>query len=216
MAIEVEPARPTPRPPVPGTPGAGRRGRRTDIYGRQGVAGWLFVAPVVAILGLFLLLPILMALFVSFTDWNGQGSPFTGQVPMVGDKNYLRLFAEPGLARQDFMTSIRNNIYYVLIVVPTQTALALFLALVVHQRVLKGKTFFRTAFYFPSVTSSVAISVVFLFIFTNGGAVNALLSLFGVHGPQWFYDPRGVVHVALTSIGLVDPQAPPAALTGHG
>ena len=44
-----------------------------------GSAGWLFVAPVVVILGLFLLLPILMALWVSFTDWNGQGSPFTAR-----------------------------------------------------------------------------------------------------------------------------------------
>ena len=73
------------------------------------------------------------------------------------------------------MTSIRNNFYYVLLVVPLQTVLALGLALVVNQRLLKGKSFFRTAFYFPSVTSSVAISVVFLFMFTNGGAVNALL-----------------------------------------
>ena len=127
------------------------------------------------ILGLFLLLPILMALFVSFTDWNGQGSPFTTSVPVVGLDNYERLVAEPGLARLDFMTSIRNNLFYVLIVVPTQTVLALFLALVVNQKVLRGQGFFRTAFFFPSVTSSVAISVVFLFIFTNGGAFNAVL-----------------------------------------
>ena len=75
------------------------------------------------------------------------------------------------------MTSIRNNLYYVLLVVPLQTVLALGLALVVNQRLLKGKSFFRTAFYFPSVTSSVAISVVFLFIFTNGGAINAVLGV---------------------------------------
>jgi len=190
-----------------------RTSQRSGIYGRQGSAGWLFVAPVVTILGLFLLLPILMALFVSFTDWNGQGSPFTGSVPMVGADNYKRLFAEPGLARLDFMTSIRNNIFYVLVVVPTQTVLALFLALVVNQRLLRGKGFFRTAFFFPSVTSSVAISVVFLFIFTNSGAINALLSFFGIRGPRWFSDARGVVHVALQNLGIVD--APPAALTGR-
>jgi multiple sugar transport system permease protein len=191
------------------------RGRRTDIYGRQAAAGWLFVAPVVAILGLFLLLPIFMALFVSFTKWNGQGSPFTGEVPVAGVDNYTRLFAEPGLTRLNFMTSIRNNIYYVLIVVPVQTAVALFLALVVNQRVLRGKSFFRTVFYFPSVTSSVAISVVFLFLFTNGGAINALLGFFGVRGPKWFTDPRGVLHIILDASGLVDLTAPPAWLTGH-
>ena len=181
------------------------------IYGRQGSAGWLFVAPVVMILGLFLLLPIGMALFVSFTDWNGQGSPFTASVPFAGTDNYTALVAEPGLTRLDFMTSIRNNLYYVLMVVPLQTVLALGLALVVNQRVLRGRSFFRTAFFFPSVTSSVAISVVFLFIFTNGGAVNALLSVFGIQGPQWFSDPRGIIHVGLSNVM----DQPPAALVDH-
>ena len=59
--------------------------------------------------------------------------------------------------------------------VPLQTVLALVLALIVNQRLLRGRTFFRTAFYFPSVTSSVAISLVFLFLFTSTGAVNAVL-----------------------------------------
>jgi multiple sugar transport system permease protein len=97
---------------------------------------------------------------------------------------------QPGLAPLDFMT-IRNNLFYVLIVVPTQTVLALVLALVVNQKVLRGRGFFRTAFFFPSVASSVAISVVFLFIFTNGGAFNAVLALLGIRGPQWFSDLAG-------------------------
>ncbi|NJP92406.1 sugar ABC transporter permease [Nonomuraea sp. FMUSA5-5] len=171
---------------------------------RENLAGWLFVAPVVAILGLFLLLPILMALWVSLTGWNGQGSPFRAGVPFVGGDNYARLFTEDGLARENFMTSLRNNVYYVAAVVPLQTALALFLALVVNRR----RAFFRTAFYFPSVTSSVAISVVFLFIFSNSGAVNQLLALAGVRGPQWFSDPRGVIQLLVGE--------PPAALTEHG
>jgi multiple sugar transport system permease protein len=170
---------------------------------RENLAGWLFVAPVVVILGLFLLLPILMALWVSLTGWNGQGSPFRAEVPFVGMDNYARLFTEDGLAREDFMTSIRNNIYYVAAVVPLQTALALFLALVVNKR----KGFFRTAFYFPSVTSSVAISVVFLFIFSNSGAINQVLGFLGVQGPQWFSDPRGVIQLLIGD--------PPAVLTEH-
>ncbi|MBO4209918.1 carbohydrate ABC transporter permease, partial [Micromonospora echinofusca] len=179
----------------------------------ENLTGWLFVAPVVAILGLFLLLPILMAFWVSLTDWNGQGSPFTGDVPFVGTENYTRLFTADGLARQDFMTSLRNNVYYVAIVVPAQTVLALLLAVVVNSRMLKGKGFFRTAFYFPSVTSSVAISVVFLFLFANSGAVNALLGILGVDGPQWFADSRGVLHLLLGGLGV---DAPPDTLTGTG
>jgi multiple sugar transport system permease protein len=195
---------------------AGRGRFRGSTAMRENLAGWLFVAPVVIILGLFLLLPILMALWVSLTDWNGQGSPFRSGVPFVGAGNYTRLFTEDGLARQDFMTSIRNNIYYVAIVVPAQTVLALGLAVIVNSRMLKGKAFFRAAFFFPSVTSSVAISVVFLFIFANSGAVTSLLGVFGIDGPDWFSDSRGTLHLLLGAVGLVDPSAPPAALTGGG
>jgi len=190
--------------------------KRGGIRGNERVAGWLFVAPVVLVLGLFLVVPILMALWVSLTDWNGQGSPFRSGVPFAGLDNYTGLFTDDGLARQNFVTSIRNNAYYVAAVVPLQTILALGLALVVNNRMLKGKGFFRTAFYFPSVTSSVAISVVFLFIFSNSGAINEILGFLGIDGPQWFSDPRGVLHLALDAAGLVDDGAPPAALADHG
>jgi multiple sugar transport system permease protein len=192
-----------------------RRRRRSGLLRPERTAGWLFVAPVIALLTIFLLVPILMALWVSFTSWNGQGSPFRTGVPVSGVENYTRLFTVDGLARQDFMTSIRNNLFYVLTVVPLQTVLALALALAVNQRLLKAKSFFRTAFYFPSVTSSVAISVVFLFLFANSGAINGLLGFFGIDGPNWFSDPRGVFHVFLDAIGLVDINQPPEALADH-
>ncbi|MDG6103971.1 sugar ABC transporter permease [Dactylosporangium aurantiacum] len=189
--------------------------KRGGIRGNERAAGWLFVAPVVIVLGLFLVVPVLMALWVSLTRWNGQGSPFQPGVPFAGLDNYTSLFADDGLARQNFVTSIRNNAYYVAAVVPLQTLVALSLALVVNNRLLKGKGFFRTAFYFPSVTSSVAISVVFLFMFANTGAINEILGFFGIDGPQWFSDPRGVLHLALGAVGLADEQAPPAAMTEH-
>lgn len=194
---------------------AARRGRG-GIRGPEARAGWLFVTPAMAFLVLFVMLPVLMALWVSLTSWNGQGSPFTSRVPFVGGENYTKLFTQDGLVRQDFFTSVRNNVYYVVLVVPLQTVLALCLAIVVNQRLLKGRTFFRAAFYFPSVTSSVAISVVFLFLFANSGTVNAVLGLFGIDGPLWFSDSRGLIHLVLGGLGLADPDNPPAALAGHG
>ncbi|MFC5381387.1 carbohydrate ABC transporter permease [Aquipuribacter nitratireducens] len=194
----------------------GREGtrRRRGIRGGQGVAGWLFVAPTVAVLGLFLFVPIVMALWVSLSDWTGRGSPFSGDVGFVGFENYARILTEPGLTRSDFWTSIRNNVYYVLLVVPAQTVLALFLATVLNNQLLKAKGFFRTAFYFPSVTSSVAISLTFLFLFTGTGAVNTFLAFFGVDGPTWFSDSRGLLHLLGDGIGLWDTGSPPEALTG--
>ena len=198
--------------PVTGrAPRRGRAGGKGQGQ-RQSVAGWLFVTPTLAVLGLFLVIPIVMALWVSFTDWNGRGSPFSSRVNLVGAQNYAALLTEPGLSRQDFMISLRNTFYYVLGVVPLQTVLALTLAVIVNQRFLKGRTFFRTAFYFPSVVSSVAISLVFLFLFTGTGAVNKFLSLFGIDGPTWFSDPRGLIHLVGDWLGLWSGTNPPAAL----
>ncbi|WP_371814192.1 carbohydrate ABC transporter permease [Phycicoccus sp. HDW14] len=200
---------------VAGT-GSGRSPRRPRRGGgqRQSGAGWLFVTPTLVVLGLFLVVPIVMALWVSVTDWTGRGSPFSSRVGFVGADNYQALLTEPGLSRQDFMISLRNTFYYVLGVVPLQTVLALGLAVIVNQRFLKGRTFFRTAFYFPSVVSSVAISLVFLFLFTGTGAVNQFLGVFGVDGPTWFSDPRGLIHLVGQGLGLWSIDAPPSGLAG--
>ncbi|NJC72675.1 sugar ABC transporter permease [Planosporangium thailandense] len=187
------------------------RDRGPGIRGREAAAGWLFLTPAIVILGLFLVLPVLMAAWVSVSDWTGRGSPFAAGVHFVGADNYGDLLATPGLAQRDFGTAIRNNAYYVLLVVPIQTVVALFLAVMVNQRLLKARGFFRTAYYFPSVTSSVAITVVFLFLFSSTGAVNDVMSYLGVHGPSWFADPRGVVHLLLGGLGV---HQPPAALAG--
>ncbi|HEY3547779.1 MAG TPA: sugar ABC transporter permease [Propionicimonas sp.] len=175
------------------TPG----GRRRSSINRQTGAGWLFISPTVLILGIFLLLPVLMAAWVSVSDWGGRGAPWGAGVNFVGTKNYTEVLGGRGLAARDFGTAIRNNVYYVILVVPLQTALSLTLAFLVNKRALRGKGFFRTAFYFPSVTSSVAITVLWLFLFSASGAVNAVLAWFSIQGPNWFEDPRGLIHLAL-------------------
>lgn len=177
---------------------------RSGLRGPEGRMGWLFIAPMILILGVFLVIPILMALWVSLTNWNGSVNPFSGGegAEFVGAKNYTDLFLQDGLTRSTFMQSISNTFWYVLLVVPMQTILALSLALLVNNKLLKAKSFFRTAFYFPSVTSSIAISTVFLFLFSSTGAINALLKVFGIEGPNWFTDSRGLLHVLLSKIGI--------------
>jgi len=183
---------------------------------REGPAGWVFVTPMVVILGLFLVVPILMALWVSLLKWNtNDGDPFAGAGDFVGLGNYKHLLVTDGLARSDFATALRNNVYYVLFVVPLQTVLALLLASVINAKRLKGRGFFRTAFFFPSITSSVAIAIVFKFLFIGNGGVNTLLSWIGVHGPSWFNDGRGLFWIWADKLGLVDLTHPPHALTAY-
>jgi multiple sugar transport system permease protein len=192
--------------------------RKGGINGREGLAGWLFTLPAILIVGIFLAVPVLMALWVSLSDWKGFGPPIGGTAGFVGVDNYADVLytdfgSKPALAQKDFGTSIRNNFYYVLLVVPLQTALALFLAVQVNRRMLRGKGFFRTAFYFPSVTSSIAITTVWLFLFTASGAVNQVIAAFGAKGPNWFNDPNGIIHSALAGIGVT---SPPGWLQGPG
>jgi multiple sugar transport system permease protein len=190
-----------------------RAGSRKDGIRRgETFAGWLFVLPVILILGLFLLVPVVMAIWVSFSDWNGRGSPLSGSVNFVGLENYAAVTTGGGLAERDFGLSLRNNGWYVLLVVPLQTALSLFLAVLVNRAILRGRGFFRTAFYFPSITSSVAITVLWLFLFSSTGVVNAVLGWFGVNGPNWFSDPSQIFHNALAGVGIT---TGPEALTDN-
>src|SRR5690625_5023063 len=165
--------------------------------GRDATAGWLFTAPIILILGLFLVVPVLMAAWVSISDWSGRGSPFSSEVSFIGLQNYQQILAEPGLQQRDFGISLRNNLYYVLLVVPLQTMLSLLLATVVTLGAMRGVGLFRAAFYFPSVTSAVVITVLWLFLFSAAGPVNRLIPAVGLEGPNWFQDPLGVVHVVL-------------------
>lgn len=179
-----------------------RRSRRNPLTRGQNLFGWIFVSPALAILVIFLVIPIILALYISFTDWSGITSPFSHLVHWVGWQNYKDIITQPGLAQTNFGTAVRNNFYYVVTVVPIQTGLSLWLAILVNNRFLKGKGLFRTAFYFPSVTSSIAITTVFIFLFSTTGVVNRILSVFGITGPNWLYDQDGVITTILGAFGV--------------
>lgn len=184
-----------------------------SIHGNRALAGWLFISPAVIIVGLFVLIPVVMAAWVSVSDWSGIGPPFAEGVNFVGAKNYAELLGGTGLATRDLGTALRNNLFYVLLVVPLQTAVSLGLAILVNRRVMRARGFFRTAFYFPSVTSSVAIVVLWLFLFSAAGPVNKVLSWVWIEGPNWFQDPRGLFHIILGTVGVTAVDNPLAGTT---
>src|SRR6185503_9118691 len=175
---------------------------KTRQRNSQTAAGWLFASP--ALLGLlaFFVAPILLALWVSFRDWSGL-LPLADSTSN-GTANYQDLLTDAGIVRADFAKSLRNNLYYVLGVVPAQTILAFVLAVVVNAKLLKGRTFFRTAFYFPSVTSSIAIAFIFVFLFSPSGVVNTVLSalLPGKVETVWLDDADGLIHLVLRWFGV--------------
>lgn len=141
---------------------------------------------------------------VSVTNASALAGGQDNAYEFVGLENYQDLLFEQGIRQRDFFLSLKNTVYFVLGVVPAQTVLALVLAVIVNQKWLKGKGFFRTAFYFPSITSSVVISIIFMWLFTRGGVVNVLIgALFpNYDGVTWLNDPNGVIHNALGLVGV--------------
>jgi multiple sugar transport system permease protein len=169
------------------------------------IAGYTFMLPAIIVLGLFLVVPMIAALFFSFTNWNGV-TPLTSAEPyeMVGLENYGRLLLEDGSRQEAFFVALKNTVYFMLGVVPAQTILALVLAVIVNQRWLRFKGFFRTAFYFPSITSSVVISLIFMWLFTSNGIINQTISglLPSYDNITWLNDARGLFHNFLGLLGI--------------
>jgi len=194
--------------------GAGNRSRRKGGIRRgEGLSGWLLTAPVLIAIVLFLVIPIIIAAWVSVSDYRGRGNPFASAVNFIGLKNYAALTVGGGLDVKTFGWAMRNTLWYVILVVPIQTAVSLFLANLVNGARLRGRGFFRTAFYFPSVTSAVAITVLWMFLFSGSGAVNRVLAWIGIHGPNWFNDPQGIITALLSGLGI---KNGPSMLVNHG
>jgi multiple sugar transport system permease protein len=184
---------------------AGPQGARLNK--REGLVGWGFAAPSLIGLLIFTALPIIAAVWVSFRSWNGISPIFDSQP--VGLQNYQDLLVNPGVRQSDFAISLRNNLYYVLGVVPAQTIGAFVLAVILNQKFLRGKGFFRTAYYFPSITSSIAVTLIFVFLFQVNGAINAVLPFQDIN---WLNNPRGLIHNLLGVFGV---DQPPAVLAEH-
>ena len=163
-----------------GTPAVKRRGgRRRSVTRNQARAGWFLLAPALAHSTLFIAIPTIAALVLSLTDYS-----FSGDWQWVGFANYAELMGD-----QNFKTAFVNTVVYAVVVVPVSMALALLIALGLNQKI-KGLAFFRTAFYIPTVTATVAVATVWLWIYNPGsGLANGVLGVIGIGPQQWLTSP---------------------------
>ena len=151
---------------------------------REKLDGWLFVAPFVISVLIFFIGPLIVALILSFKEYSLLDQTTILSAKNVGFDNYVKVFND-----EVFRKALKNTFLYSLGVVPLQLTISLLLALVVDSKI-KAKSFFRVAYYIPTLTSIVAVSVIFLFLFKADGILNKLLSIFGVTGKSWFDDPK--------------------------
>ncbi|MGV9366150.1 carbohydrate ABC transporter permease [Amycolatopsis sp. NPDC003731] len=163
---------------------------------RDAWAAYAFLSPWMIGFAVFMALPMIASLVLSFTDYDALRSP-----DAVGWANYQRLLEDPAVRK-----SLVNTLVYTVMSVPATMAVSLALASLLTRAGRRSAGFFRTVFYLPEITPKVAVGVLFLILFNGqAGLVNAALGLVGIDGPQWSTDgpwvKPGLVLMHLWSVG---------------
>lgn len=169
---------------------SGTRMDRFKRFIRKNWVGYAFLAPFVILFTIFIVVPVVTAIGLSFTDYNMMQTPH-----FVGVNNYKLLFLDDKV----FITAIANTVKFALITGPLGYLLSFFAAWVINQ--LKFKRFFALAFYAPSITSSVAMSTVWMVAFSGDryGYINDFLLNHGfIDEPiLWNTDPTYIMTVVM-------------------
>lgn len=162
-------------PPVP------VRRRRSKLRLRNTLIGWSFILPNFIGFGLLTLIPIVVLFYMSFTNWN-----VFGKADWIGLANFERLIGDGS-----FRVSVVNTLYYSVLHIPLTIVVSLGLALLLNNK-LRGVAFFRTAAFFPYITSIVAIAVVWNLLFSpEYGPINEFLRFIGIQNPPgWLTSPE--------------------------
>ncbi|RED75703.1 MULTISPECIES: carbohydrate ABC transporter permease [Cohnella] len=146
---------------------------------REAVVGYLFISPWIVGFLVFLLGPLLIALYVGMTDWD-----LLTPAEWIGGDNYARLLQD-----KLFWKSLQVTTLYVVTAVPLGIAFGFAIALLLNRKV-KGLSMWRTIYYFPAILSGVAVSLMWMWVLNpDFGVINLLLSYVGIEGPGWIASP---------------------------
>lgn len=152
--------------------------------------GLLYIAPWLLGFLIFQLYPFIASFVYSFTNYN-----MTSDFSFVGLKNYIDIFTKDST----FYNSLKVTIIYVFIAVPLKLIFALIIAMILNVNI-KGVNVYRTVYYLPSILGgSVAVSVVWKFLFADNGLINQVLSIFGIPSVGWLTKPK----IALFTVSLL-------------
>jgi len=165
------------------------------MIGQRGLQKWkwifFFLAPSLIGMLLFIVYPILSSFWLSFQDWNMLSAP-----KFVGLDNFNALLAD-----KDFWRALRYTLNFIVLYVPAVFVLGLALALFLNQK-LRGMIIVRAATFLPVVASWVVVSLIWKWIFNpQYGLINHALSLIGITGPAWLFEPQTALYaMVITSI----------------
>jgi multiple sugar transport system permease protein len=149
------------------------------VYRKEKWIAYLFITPILLQFCIFTVGPAIYSVYISLTDWSIMQEP-----AFIGLQNYRQLLSD-----SHFWKAAVNTLYY-MACIPIGLIISFFLALLFN-RPIRGRSFFRLAYYLPFVSSVVAIAIVWQWILNKDfGLLNYLLSLVGVEGPGWLSDER--------------------------
>lgn len=148
---------------------------------------WAFMSLTVIFYVIFQGWPIICSIYYSFLDWSG----LTSSAQFIGLQNYKELLGD-----RLFWNAFRNSFKYTLLIVPLELAVSLFLAYMLNNPRLRGKTVYRTAYFIPVVTTASIIGIIMIFIFGVQGPINHLLTSLGAQ-------PVNFLGTSKTAMGTV-------------
>jgi multiple sugar transport system permease protein len=157
----------------------------------EDLAGYLFMTPAILVLGAFVILPIIYAVYLSLHRVQLLGGI---EYQFIGLRNFTRLVEDDRV-----WIALWNTVQYVAIVVPCQTILALILAVTLNSGV-RGKNWWRILYFLPTVTSSAVLTLIFMWIYNADGLLNDFLAFLGLPTYNWLGDPS----VALKGIMIMN------------
>ena len=168
----------------------GKARRRQRLF--KSLEGYLYISPWLIGFLVFTAIPLLSSIWISMTEWNLFSSP-----TFVGTDNYTKLWSDPL-----FWQALKVTGKYVLASVPLRLVIGFSIAVLLNNK-LPGMGFFRTIFYLPNVTSGVAVSLLWLWIFNpEFGVLNAILAKVGIAGPAWLLSETwAIVITSLWTVG---------------
>lgn len=151
----------------------------------QMMTAYVFLAPALMALGVFFFLPVIAALVLSLTDFDIYSLADFSNARFVGLKNYIDLMNDPL-----FWKALKNTLYFVAVGGPLSVMTSLGAALLVNSRLIRFKGVFRSIYFLPVVTTLVAVSIVWRFLYhPRYGMLNYVLSLVGIGQIDWLGDP---------------------------
>ncbi len=148
-------------------------------------AAWMFLSPAMGVIAIFFVIRVLAAFMLSFTDFDIYALGNWDYIRFVGFQNYVRIVETPL-----FWKALKNTFYFVLAGGPLSVAVSLGTALMLNSKLAKFKSFYRTVYFLPVVSSLIAVAIIWRYLYHPAhGILNYLLAQFGIAPIDWLGDP---------------------------